>query len=141
MISAIATCHQSCTSQLTSLASTTSLKMWPPLTSDQTLSSGMPHLSDLLELTVPFETNISHAAKRKIDRYKELKSACSSTHRASIITLEVGSRGFLNMEGFQQLYKLLRVKARTKQLFEITVIKEVITCSHIIWCQRNFNHC
>ena len=45
------------------------------------------------------------------------------------------------MERFQQLYKLFRVKAQTKQSFEITVIKEVITCSHIIWCQRNFNNC
>ena len=49
----------------------------------------------LVELTVPFETNIVGAAERKAHRYRELASACGRSHHMSIITLEVGSRGFL----------------------------------------------
>ena len=61
----------------------------------------------LVELTVPFETNIQDAAERKIQRYEVLRNACSRSHHTTIITLEVGSRGFLCMEGFQKLYGLL----------------------------------
>jgi hypothetical protein len=86
----------------------------------------------LLELTIPFETNISNAAERKVQRYEALMKACSRTHRTSIITLEVGSRGFLCMEGLQQLYGLLQAKAKDRQSFELDTIKHVITCSYDI---------
>ena len=58
----------------------------------------------LVELTVPFKTNIVNAAERKVHWYRDLANAC--THSRTI-TLEVGSRGFLGTEGFKQLYKLL----------------------------------
>ena len=57
----------------------------------------------LMELTVPFETNIAGAAERKAHCYWELASACGRSHHMSIITLEVGSRGFLSIAGFEQL--------------------------------------
>ena len=49
-------------------------------------------------LTVP--SNISIAAERKVQQYKDLRDACSYTHHTNIITLEVGSRGFLCMKRF-----------------------------------------
>ena len=48
----------------------------------------------LVELTVPFETYITDAAERKVHRYWDLAKACASSHHRTIITLEVGSRGF-----------------------------------------------
>jgi hypothetical protein len=87
---------------------------------------------------VPFETNISGAVERKMDRYRELREACSRSHQASIITLEVGSRGFLATDSFQQLYKILKVKAREKRVFECEVIKHTVVCSYNIWCKRNW---
>ena len=93
----------------------------------------------LVELTVPFETNISIAAERKVQRYKDLRDACSDTHHTNIITLEVGSRGFLCMEGFQQLYRLLHAKAKDRQSFELDMIRHVVTCSYNIWCKRNWS--
>ena len=92
----------------------------------------------LVELTVPFETNIQDAAERKIQRYEVLRNACSRSHHTTIITLEVGSRGFLCMEGFQKLYGLLRTKAKDRLSFELDVIRHVITCSYDIWCKRNW---
>ena len=41
----------------------------------------------LVELTVPFETNIAGAVERKAHRYRELASACGCSHHTSIITL------------------------------------------------------
>ena len=55
----------------------------------------------LVELTVPFETNIADAAERKVHQYQDLAAACACTRHTSIITLEVGSRGFLSTVGFQ----------------------------------------
>ena len=40
----------------------------------------------LIELTVPFETNISGAVERKMDWYRELREACSHSHQAYIVT-------------------------------------------------------
>ena len=58
----------------------------------------------LVKLTVLLETNIAGAAERKVHCYRELSNACGKSHNMSIITLEVGSRGFLNTTGFKQLY-------------------------------------
>ena len=92
----------------------------------------------LIELTIPYETNIGHATARKIDRYRELKTACSRTHRTQVITLEVGSRGFINTDGFQDLYRLLKPKASERRSFECDVIGRTITGSYNIWCKRNW---
>ena len=79
------------------------------------------------------------AAERKVQWYKDLREACSYTHHTNIITLEVGSRGFLCMEGFQQLYRLLHAKAKDRQSFELDMIRHVVTCSYNIWCKRNWS--
>ena len=41
-----------------------------------------------------------------------LERARDGGYRASLITLEVGSRGVINLSGFQQLKKELRVSSR-----------------------------
>ena len=92
----------------------------------------------LVELTVPFETNIVGAAERKAHRYQELASACGHSHHTSIITLEVGSRGFLSITGFQQLYQLVQAKATDRAAFERDIIRHVVSSSYDIWCKRNW---
>ena len=92
----------------------------------------------LVELTVPFETNIVGAAERKAHRYRELASACGRSHHTSIITLEVGSRGFLSIAGFQQLYQLVQAKATDRAAFERNIIRHVVSSSYDIWCKRNW---
>ena len=92
----------------------------------------------LVELTVPFETNIDDAVARKVHCYQDLRDACAPSQSSSIITLEVGSRGFLYMEQFQKLYQLLRAKRSDIQSFELDIIRHVIVSSYDVWCKRNW---
>ena len=83
-------------------------RIGPQLIATSTIHHSAIHL---VELTVPFETNITDAAERKVHRYWDLANACAHSYHTTISTLEVSSRGFLSTEGFKQLYKLLRAKA------------------------------
>ena len=80
----------------------------------------------IIELTVPFETTAINAAKQKTHRYQDLHEACALRRWSSVMTLEVGSRGFLYAEGFQKLYSLLCTKSNSRQNFEVKVIREVM---------------
>ena len=109
------------------------------LTSGLASSCGVPLPLSSLSLQCPLKPcNISRAVERKMDRYRELREACSHSHQASIVTLEVGSHGFVATDSFHQLYKILKVKAREKRVFECEVIKHTIVCSYNIWCKRNW---
>ena len=53
----------------------------------------------LIELTVPFEGNISDAHNRKIDRYKTLVQDLNETeYNTTYEAIEVGQRGLINKE-------------------------------------------
>ena len=58
----------------------------------------------------------------------------SSGHDTTIVTMEVGSRGFLNTAGFTQLYKLVKANAAARTALEKEAIKRAITGSYQIWC-------
>ena len=94
----------------------------------------------LVELTVPFETTMEEARMRKRERYSELLQECSRTaKRAELITIEVGSRGFLNLESFQAFYKALEAPpAKDCRKLETEVVKTTLLHSHLIWCKRNW---
>ena len=94
----------------------------------------------LVELTVPFETTMKDAVTRKRARYSELLQECSRTARvAKLITIEVGSRGFLNLESFQDLYKVLETPpAKDCCKLEVEVVKTTLLHLHLIWCKRNW---
>ena len=97
----------------------------------------------LIELTVPFETTMEDAAARKRERYREvLLHECYKTARvANLTTIEVGSRGFLNLQSFQELYEAQgRPQAKDCRKLEVEVIKTTLVHSHQIWCKRNWNN-
>ena len=87
---------------------------------------------------VPFETTAINVDKQKSHRYQDISEACALCRRSSVMTLEVGSRGFLYAEGFQKLYSLLCTKSKSRQNFEVEVIREVIASSFDIWYKRNW---
>ena len=61
----------------------------------------------ILELTVPFETNISSARLRKSNHYASLLTDLRlSAYQAKFFSLEVGSRGFLSPSNFETLLSL-----------------------------------
>ena len=93
----------------------------------------------LVELTIPFETTIEDAARRKRSRYHDLLVECSTTFTANLITIEVGSRGFLHLSSLQELYKALdHPPSGDRWRLEEEVVKTVLHHSHIIWCKRNW---
>ncbi len=58
----------------------------------------------LVELTVCYETNFIQAHQRKTNKYQDSRSMGGDNgYEMEIITLEDGSRGFLNLDGFQAL--------------------------------------
>ena len=94
----------------------------------------------LVELTVPFETTIEDAAMRKRERYSELLQECSKMAKvAKLITVEVGSRGLINLKSFQNLYSALEAPpAKDCHKLEAEVVKTTLLHSHLIWCKRNW---
>ena len=55
----------------------------------------------LIELTIPFETNFMKAQQRKNDKYHEVtREVEANGFNVDLITLEVGSRGFVCPDGF-----------------------------------------
>ena len=67
-------------------------------------------LMNVIELTVPFETSFVEGAERKSVKYVNLvQRARTSGYAAKLITLEVGSRGVINMPGFIQLNEELNI--------------------------------
>ena len=93
----------------------------------------------LVELTVPFETGFVEAQERKRTKYQPLLEECQkSGFTASLITIEVGSRGFLNTDSFNQLYQLIKSNKSPRTDFEKKIVRTCLICSFDIWCKRNW---
>ena len=76
---------------------------------------------------------------RKKNKYEELLAECSTKGTAKLITIEVGSRGFLNLKSFQALYEALNIPPlKERRSLEMEVVKTVLHHSHIVWCKRNW---
>ena len=58
-------------------------------------------------------------------------------YEVDLITLEVGSRGFIYMEGFRQLKDILLLTRSQLQLLTRHVSAAAITGSYKIWTSRN----
>ena len=92
----------------------------------------------LIELTVCFESCFEDARERKESRYADLlQNLQGVSYTASLITLEVGSRGLLHMPGFRKLSSLLHMDKKQSQLLHVQTVSEAIKGSYRIWCMRN----
>ena len=70
----------------------------------------------LVEFTVCFETGFKAAKERKSQKYIELlEEAERKGYKGNIRTIEVGSRGILNIEGLESLKSLLKVGKEWKK--------------------------
>ena len=93
----------------------------------------------IIELTIPYELCFDAAATRKTGRYSELRDSCSAAgYKASIITVEVGSRGFINSTSLDALYAAFSVKHTEQESLEKEVVRKCLLESHRIWCKRNW---
>ena len=71
----------------------------------------------LIELTVCFETNFEAARERKVSRYMDLVDAEQSGYGCDLLTVEVGSRGVVEVERLGRLRRLLDVGRREWSTF------------------------
>ena len=93
----------------------------------------------LMELTVCFETNFIQAQDRKKHRYTELiEEAKHRGYKASLMTIEVGSRGMLDVARLQKLKSFLKVKRKKWEDFLVKLSRTAIEQSHKIWSIRNW---
>ena len=64
----------------------------------------------LIELTVCFETNFEAVRERKVSRYMDLvEDVEQSSYGCDLLTVEVGSRGVVEVERLGRLRRLLDV--------------------------------
>ena len=86
-----------------------------------------------------FETSFNEAISRKTLKYIDLmEEAQTKGYNAQILTLEVGSRGILNLDGFMSLRELLKTSRRDFTNFLTALARTSTSQSHKIWCLRNW---
>ena len=85
------------------------------------------------------ETNFEDAHRRKANKYEDLvETGRRNGYDTSTVMLNVGSRGFLNPEGFKHLFSSLeRCSSKSRQHFLQDVSRKAILGSHRIWTLRN----
>ena len=81
----------------------------------------------LLELTIPFDTLLIEAAERKRAKYSELESSIKeSGYKATLLTVEVGSRGLPNTTGFKRLQKEIGLSRKATKTLMVETSKLAI---------------
>ena len=94
----------------------------------------------MFELTIPFEENITDAARRKQERYVPLCSHLSSLGWGTkLYTIQVGSRGLLDMSSLKSIENFTNSRQSKKSFLCLLhkICRIVIGCSFAIWCKRN----
>ena len=94
----------------------------------------------LVERTVCFETNYKDAQRRKTEKYLDLTDEIGMRgYGAKIIPVQVGSRGIVEVEGFEKLRLHLNAITKRKWLnFLICIGNRTIVASHGTWAVRNW---
>ena len=92
----------------------------------------------MLELTVPFDTLLEDAARRKQTKYQDLvASVQASGYTVKLVTVEVGARGVPNTTAFAKLQSLLGLTNKAIKDLMARTCGQAITGSYGIWCMRN----
>ena len=93
-----------------------------------------------MELTICYETNYVDAHERKEMKNLGLAEEIEERgYHAVIILVQVGSRGMVEVEGFErlQLYLTTTSERQWRSLL-IAITKETIEMSHTVWAERNW---
>ncbi|KAI8516825.1 hypothetical protein Bbelb_054060 [Branchiostoma belcheri] len=83
-----------------------------------TLQDPVQRKLTLIELTVPYEKNAQHTEDRKSAKYEILINEINvhSGYRATLVTVEVGSRGWINSENTAKLKSLCLVSHKDREV-------------------------
>ena len=94
----------------------------------------------LLELTIPFDTLLEDAARRKQAKYQDLvDSVEESGYTVTLVTVEVGARGVPNIKAFSKLQSLLGLPNKAAKDLMSRACGQAIKGSYRIWCMRNLS--
>ncbi|KAI8497667.1 hypothetical protein Bbelb_243190 [Branchiostoma belcheri] len=111
------------------------------LVPDITIQNTAEQTLTLIELTVPFEQNTQTAVDRKLARYEHLKEEINSQsrYRAMMVTIEVGSRGWVNSDNVRKLKSLCPVRRKDSEVRELKrkLGHSALCTSYAIYCARN----
>ena len=129
---------------MTVLADLDNQYQFPPALAPTDLRPDLVAYSDetksamIVELTVCFKTNFQEARARKEGKYSELVEEVEQNgFVVDMITLEVGSRGFVNFDGFRNLRDAVGASQRELQELLLSVASSAIKGSFAIWTSRN----
>ena len=87
---------------------------------------------------VPLKDNFADARRRKTDCYEDLLRLCTSNgYGAQLITIQVGSRGVLDLPHLSRLKQMCKPTVKDWASFVVSLAKAAITGSFAIWCSRN----
>ena len=93
----------------------------------------------IIELTVPFELCVDSAEARMTKRYTELLGNCrDADYKANLLTLEVGLRGFINIDSFDKLYQSFSATRAKQTALEKEVVHMCLLESFRVWCKHNW---
>ena len=105
---------------------------------DLVIHSVLTKTAVLVELTVCSEDNFDDAKARKEAKYADLVDEIEENgFTVDLITVEVGSRGFVKFESFCRLNELLGATQKELSNFLVDVAKATIINSFHIWTLRN----
>ena len=92
----------------------------------------------VIELTVCFETRYEDAHTLKTNRYTDLmRQIADSPVDGTLVTLEVGSRGFLSLTNFNKMkQQLLECSRKQWETFLVNVVQTAIRGSHDMGNQK-----
>ena len=93
----------------------------------------------LLELTVPFEENISKAHERKHIKYTDLVSDITDTgYKCDLICFEIGSRGLITPETNKRISDMFSfIKAKPPRSLKKDLSRIALLSSYTIWNARH----
>ena len=92
----------------------------------------------LVELTIPFDTSMDSASERKEAKYDHLLTAAKDRgFHASLITLQIGSRGMPHTPGVRALQEVLKLPTPSLRKLLANVVRAAIMGSFSLWVQRN----
>jgi hypothetical protein len=94
---------------------------------------------DLVELTVPFETNIDKAHSRKQSKYADLvENINQKGYNCQLYCVEVGSRGLITTENEKRLSSIFQASRKEVRTLKKELSNLALVSSYTIW---NARHC
>ena len=105
---------------------------------DLVVHSDLTKTAIIVELTVCFETNFEAARSRKEAKYSELVEEVEDNgYDVDLVTVEVGSRGFVNYDSFRRLNEIIGASKTELHKLIGSVAVTAIKQSFGIWTSRN----